>query len=125
GGELDLVGAGPEERAGGLADAGRDALGLAGREVEHVDLVERVARLALALKDQALAVRRPVALARAAPFDGQPAHARPEVALLIARRGLRPHVTEDGEGDQRDPDRERSEFHRFAHYRTAFHTANI
>ena len=39
--ELDLVGARPEERAGGLADAGRDALGVAGRQIEHVDLIER------------------------------------------------------------------------------------
>ena len=44
-------------------------------EIEHVDLIERVARLALALEDEPLAVGRPVAFAGAASFDGQAADA--------------------------------------------------
>ena len=71
-----------EERAGRLAVAGRDARRVAGRHVQRVDLIEGIARLALALKDEPLAVRRPVALAGAAAFDGEPADARQEVALL-------------------------------------------
>ena len=70
-----------EEGAGRLAVAGRDALGVAGREVERVDLVEGVAGLAFALEDQALAVGRPVAFAGAASLDGEPADARQEIAL--------------------------------------------
>src|SRR5581483_3470576 len=58
---LDLVAAGPEERARRLADARRDASGFAGGEIQHVNLIERVARLALALEDEPFAVRRPVA----------------------------------------------------------------
>jgi len=86
----DLVGAGTEEGAGRLAVARRDALGVAGRQVERVDLIERVARLALALKDQPPAVRRPVALACAATFDRQPADARQEITLFVlGRAGLR------------------------------------
>ena len=47
-------------------------------EIEHVDLIERIARLALALEHEALAVGRPVALAGASAFDGEPADAREE-----------------------------------------------
>ena len=86
--ELDLVAARTEERAGGLADAGRDPLGVAARQIEHVDLIERVARLALALEDQPLAVRRPVAFAGALALDGQAADAGEEIALLIGGRVL-------------------------------------
>src|SRR5205814_3701573 len=63
--ELDLVAARAEERARRLADAGRDAFALAAREIEDVDLIERILRLALALEHEALAVGRPVAFARA------------------------------------------------------------
>jgi hypothetical protein len=86
--EFDLVAHRAEERTGRLAHAGRDALHVAAREVHHEDLVEGVRRVALALKYQALAVRRPVAFAGALAFDGEPAHARQEVALLVRRRRL-------------------------------------
>src|SRR5262249_23059535 len=85
-GELDLVGAGTEERAGRLANAGRDPLGLAGAEIDDVDLVEGVARFALALKHEALAVSRPVALSRAFTLDGEPSSPGEEIAFLIRRR---------------------------------------
>ena len=80
--EHDLAAAGTEERARGLAHAGRDALGVAAGEVEHVDLVEGIARLALALEHEPLAVRRPVAFAGALAFDREPADAAQEVSLL-------------------------------------------
>ena len=87
--EHDLVAAGTEERARRLAHAGRDSLGVAGGEVEHEDLVERVGRVTLALEDQALAVGRPVAFTRALALDRQPADAAQEGPLT--RRGLRGH----------------------------------
>ena len=96
----DLIGAGAEERAGRLAVAGRDALGVARGQVERVDLVEGIARLALALKDEPLAVRRPVAFAGAAAFDRQPADARQEVALFVLGRGLR--CQSRGQSDRTD-----------------------
>src|SRR6185295_3810997 len=80
--ELELVAVGTEERACGLADARRDAFGLAAPEIEDVNLIEGIARLALALKHDPLAVRRPVTLARASAFDGQAPHARQKVTLL-------------------------------------------
>src|SRR6185436_1042829 len=78
--EFDLVGPRPEERAGRLADAGGDPPGLARRQVERIDLIEGIARLALTLKDQPAAIGGPVALAGALAFDRQAAHAREEVA---------------------------------------------
>src|SRR5690606_20607424 len=88
--EQDLIRSRPEERAGRLAVAGRDALRLARREVEHVDLVERVAGLALALEDELPAVGGPVALACAAPFDRQPPDAAQERRFgKVGRRRLR------------------------------------
>ena len=95
--ELDLVAARAEERAGRLAQAGRDALGVAARQIEHVDLIERVAGLALALKNEPLAIGRPVALAGTFALDGEPADARQEVALLIRRLGLKT-VADAGKG---------------------------
>src|SRR6185503_20264199 len=87
--EQDLVAAGTEEGAGRLAVTRRDALGVAGRQVERVDLIEGVARLALALKDQPLAVGRPVALTSAATFDRQPPDAGQEITLpVLGRAGL-------------------------------------
>jgi hypothetical protein len=74
--ELDLRAVRPEERARGLADSRRDALGLARCHVEHIDLVERIPRLTLTLKNDSLAVRGPVPFARATPFDRQAADAR-------------------------------------------------
>ena len=79
--EQDLIASGAEERAGGLAVAGRDALAVAGLEVEGVDLVERIRRLALALEHHALAVGREIAFARPLPLNRQAPHARQKLAL--------------------------------------------
>jgi hypothetical protein len=86
--EQDLRAARPEERARRLAVAGRDALGFPDVQVEHVDLIERVAWLTLALEDEAVAIRRPVAFAGATAFHGQPPDTREEVAFLKLCRGL-------------------------------------
>src|ERR1700687_1681653 len=83
-----------EERARCLADACRDAFDVAAREVHHIDLVERIALFALALKDQSPAVGGPVAFPRPAAFDGEAPDPREELALL--RRLL-------GSGLQRGP----------------------
>src|SRR5439155_2049997 len=94
--ELDLVAAGTEERARRLAGARRDALRLAGAEVEHIDLIEGIPGLTLALKDEPLAVRRPVAFAGAPPFDGEPPNTRQEITLLVGGRGLHRAERRDG-----------------------------
>jgi hypothetical protein len=83
--EQDFVGAGTEERAGGLSQAGRDPFHIATAQIECVDLVKRVARFALALENEALAVGRPVAFSGAAAFDGQAPDAREKVTFLILR----------------------------------------
>src|SRR5207247_5141348 len=88
GGEFNLVAAGTKERAGRFAQTGRDALAVAGREIERVDLIEGITRLALALKDEALAVGRPVAFSGAASLDGETADAAEEIALLRRAGGL-------------------------------------
>ena len=98
-GEEDLIGAGTEEPARGLAQAGRDARGVAGRQVHHVLLVEGVARLALALQHQPLAVGRPVPFAGPPAFDREPADARHEVALLVGRALGRDADGGDGQGE--------------------------
>src|SRR5216684_875754 len=98
--ELDLVAAGAEKCAGGLAQAGRNAFGVAGRQIEHVDLIEGVPRLALALTDEALAVGRPVALAGTLALDRESTDAGQEVALLIRRHGLK--TMADAGTDRRD-----------------------
>ena len=87
GGEEDVAGFGVEERAGGLARAGRDARDVAGGHVHHVDLVERIARLALALEHQPASVLRPVAFAGAAAFHREAPRPREEVALGDAGAG--------------------------------------
>ena len=94
--EFDLGAVRPEERARRLADARRDALGIAGRQIEHVDLIEGIAGLALALEHQPLAVRRPVAFAGALAFDGQPPDAAQEIAFLRWRLGLTGHRHDSG-----------------------------
>src|SRR4051794_29648896 len=56
GGEKDLIRAGPEERAGGFTNAGGNSRGLAGFEIQDIDLVKRISRLAFALEDERFAV---------------------------------------------------------------------
>src|SRR5918993_3925297 len=70
-----------DERTGGLADTRRDTGRIPGLHVHEVNLVKRIAGLALALKDELAAVGRPVAFASATAFDRQPADARQELAL--------------------------------------------
>ena len=82
----DLVAARAEERTRCLAGAGRDSFRIAGGEIEHVDLIERIAGLALALKHDSLAVGRPVALTGAPPFNGQATNSGEEITLLIFGR---------------------------------------
>src|SRR5206468_3396002 len=58
---------------------------------------------ALALKDDALAIGRPVSLAGAPAFDGEPANARQEIALfvlgcLVGQRGFDPFRIEAPHG---------------------------
>jgi hypothetical protein len=55
--ELDFVRPRPEEGARRLSIARRDTRRVAGRQVERIDLVERIAGLAFALKDKLFAVR--------------------------------------------------------------------
>ena len=69
-----------------LPDAGRHARDVAARHVHQIDLVEGIARLALALEDELPAVLRPVALAGASSFDGETADSREEITL--GKRGL-------------------------------------
>ncbi len=69
--EQDLPGSRPEKRAGGLALPRRNAPRVPGFEVELVDLVERIARLALALEHELLPVRREIALSRSLALEGQ------------------------------------------------------
>ena len=88
-GELDFVGAGPEEGAGGLAHAWRDARGLAARQVKGVNLKERIPWLALALKNEAPAIGRPITFARPASFNSEAPDPRQEVLLLVGRGLLR------------------------------------
>ena len=83
-GEKNLIAARAEERAGRLAVARRDSLGVPRREVERVDLIEGVARFALALKDEPLTIRLPVALSGAAAFDGQSPDTRQELTFARA-----------------------------------------
>src|SRR5262249_25128865 len=65
-GEDDLLAVGGEVAARGLADAGADAVGAAGRQVHGEDLVEGVAALLLlGLEDDGLAVGGEVAFAGA------------------------------------------------------------
>jgi len=65
GGEEDLVAAGIDPGAGGLAEARRYATDVAGLEVHEVDLVEGILGLPLGLEDHVAAVGAEVALAGA------------------------------------------------------------
>ena len=116
--KLDLVGSRAEERAGRLAVPGEMRLVSPVVEVERVDLIERIARLALALKHEPLAVRRPVALAGAPSLDRQPADARQEIATRdlpeapARRRGVRPRQSRTDAGRRRLTAQNSMAFHR-------------
>src|SRR5207253_3986779 len=86
--KLDLVAVRPEEAARGLADAGRDALGFAGGQIEYVNLIEGILRLALALKDHPLSVGRPVAFPGTSALDREAADACQKVAFLVLHSAL-------------------------------------
>jgi len=68
GSEEDFVAVRTEKGAGGLAAAWRHAIAVAGFEVEKVNLVEWVARLAFALENKRFAVGREIAFAAAPAF---------------------------------------------------------
>ncbi len=92
--EQDVVGRRVDERARGLASAGRDPGRAAAGQVEAVNLIEGIARLALALEHQRLAVGGPVAFARAPSLHGEAPDPGEEVSLgrgwsraLPAQRG--------------------------------------
>ena len=77
---------------------------VAAGHVHQVDLIERIARLALALKDELTAVLRPVAFAGPAAFDGEPADPGEEVALgggACARREPRSRPARPTAADSR------------------------
>jgi hypothetical protein len=62
---------GTEEGAGGFARAGRDAMTVAGFQVEQVDLIERIARFAFALKDEGATIMRKIAFPTPPAFKGE------------------------------------------------------
>src|SRR5262249_14447651 len=72
----NLVAAGTEKRTRRLSKPRGNPLHIPARQIERVDLIERVAWFALALEHEPLAVRRPVTLAGAAAFNGQSTDAR-------------------------------------------------
>ncbi len=86
GGEEHLVAVRPEECAGGLPDPRGDPFDVACRQIEREDLVPGVGRVAFALKDHALAIRREIPFAGASALHGEPADPREEIALLVSRR---------------------------------------
>ena len=79
--EQDVPGARLNERTGRFAVAGRDAPRIAVRQVQLVDLIERVSRLTLALKDHAGAVGREIAFSSARPLKRQPPRPRQKITL--------------------------------------------
>src|SRR5207245_3311041 len=58
-------------------------LGFAGCQIEYVNLIEGIVRLALALKDHPLSVGRPVAFPGTSALDREAADARQKVAFLV------------------------------------------
>ncbi len=111
-GEHDLVAARTEEAAGGLAHAGRDARRLAGGQVHHVLLIERIARFAFALQHEACAIGRPVAFAGTLAVHGETADARQERTFLV-RRFLGQHGSPgDERGEQQSGCTHRRPFYR-------------
>jgi hypothetical protein len=81
GGELDLVRPRPEKGAGRLSRSRRNPLRGASGQIDRVYLIERIARLTLALKDKTPAVGGPVSFAGALSFDGEPPDTRQEIAF--------------------------------------------
>ena len=78
-----------EERAGGLADAGRNTVGVPGGEIEMVDLEERIAGFPLALEDERLAVGGEVAFTGAASLEGDLPRLGEEPGFGVGRNGRR------------------------------------
>ncbi len=61
----------PEERAGRLSHSGRNAASVSRGEIQRVDLVERIVRFALALKDERLAIGREITFPAAPPLEDE------------------------------------------------------
>src|SRR5688500_5708576 len=77
----DVPGLGVDEGARRLARAWRDARDRPRLHIHQIDLIERIARFALALEDELSTVLRPVALAGPAPLDRQPANTGQKIPL--------------------------------------------
>src|SRR5690606_15393214 len=88
--EQDVAGHGAEERACGLSGPRRYPLRVARGEVERIDLVERIARLPLALKHELAPVAGPVPLASTSPVEGETPHAAEERTLTLASTRILP-----------------------------------
>src|SRR4051812_20458146 len=100
GGKEQARGAGLKERAGRFAHARRDARGVAGEQIEDVDLIEWVPFLALALEADAVAIGAEVALAGALALEGELARIGKEAALLRAGLGPRRRGKESESGEE-------------------------
>ena len=76
GGEQHFLAARAKKGASGFANARRDTVAVAGFEVQEVNLVERVARLAFALKNQGLSFGRKITFTAAPAFESELANVR-------------------------------------------------
>src|SRR5437879_3311222 len=70
-GKEDRVGARTEKGAGGLANARRNAVAIATLQIQNVNLVKRIARLAFALENEAIAIGRKITLTTAAAIENK------------------------------------------------------
>src|SRR5207244_3048869 len=78
----------PEEPAGCLSYSRRDAVDVSRGEIQNVNLVERIIRLAFALKDERLAIGREITFTAATSFEDKLSDVGEESGLLFVRFGL-------------------------------------
>ena len=71
----------------GFSRAGRDALCVAGIQIHQVDLIKRISRFPLALKNHAMSINAEIALTRPASFERQLASSTDEICFLSDRFG--------------------------------------
>src|SRR4029077_9308164 len=86
-GENGFLAASSKKAAGGLSDAGRDSTNIACFEIQKIDLVKRISRFALTLKDEQLAIVREIAFPASLALVDQLARIRDELSLLPSRIG--------------------------------------
>tara|TARA_B100000678_G_scaffold23626_1_gene17975 strand:+ start:1332 stop:1727 length:396 start_codon:yes stop_codon:yes gene_type:complete len=103
--------AGVKKCAGGLAVSRRDTRRVAGFEIERVNLVERIASLPFALKDQLGAVGAEVAFAAAPALEGELPDTREKRALPLGGMRAWPGGGEQCGDKQRAWLAERMTFH--------------